>query len=192
MKAIIISGMPAAGKTTVAGILGKKLNLPVIGGGEILKEMAVDRGYKPGGENWWDTADGIKFLRERETNPDFDKEVDARLAKRIDRGNIIITSYTAPWLSKDGFKIWLDAGEKNRAERMSKRDRTNIQETLKTTKIRDDENYKLYKKLYNMEFGRDKVPFDMVVETNSIPAEKVAELILEKLKKLNIIDAKNN
>ncbi len=190
MKAIIISGMPAAGKTTVAWILSGKLGVPVIGGGEILKEMAIDRGYKPGGESWWDTPDGIKFLRERETNPGFDKEVDARLEEKIRHGNIVVTSYTAPWLSKDGFKVWLDAGEKNRAERMAKRDGSNIAQTISTTKIRDDENYRLYKKLYNMEFGKDKVPFDLIIDTNNINAGQVADKIIQKLKELKLIDAK--
>ncbi|MEM3839501.1 MAG: cytidylate kinase family protein [Candidatus Micrarchaeaceae archaeon] len=189
MKAIIISGMPAAGKTTVAWILSGKLGLPVIGGGEILKEMAIDRGYKPGGESWWDTPDGIKFLKERETNPNFDKEVDSRLAEKIRKGNIVVTSYTAPWISKDGFKVWLDAGEEKRAERMAKRDGFDIKQTMHTTKIRDDENYKLYKKLYNMEFGKDKSPFDMVINTDNINAGQVAELIIKRLKELNMLDA---
>ncbi len=187
MKAVIISGMPAAGKTTVALILAKKLNLPVIGAGDLLKEMAIDRGYKPGGESWWDTSDGIKFARERDTNPDFDKEVDARLAKKIKAGNVVVTSYTAPWLEKDGFKVWLDAGEKNRAERMAKRDNATFSVTLKTTRIRDGENYRLYKKLYNMEFGKDKVPFDMVIDTDAISPEQVAEEILKRLKELKMI-----
>ncbi len=188
MKAIIISGMPAAGKTTVAGILSAELSMPSIGGGDILKEMAVDRGYKPGGENWWDTPDGIRFLKERETNSEFDKEADARLLEKISMGDIIVTSYTAPWISSEGFKVWLQADEKNRAQRMAKRDSTTLTETLRTTRIRDDENYKLYKKLYNMEFGRDTVPFDMVVDTESITAQEAADQITAELKKRGMLD----
>lgn len=189
MKAIVISGMPAAGKTTVARLLAQKLNLPVVGGGDILKEMAKDRGYPDSeAEDWWDTKEGIKFLKERETNPEFDKEVDARLAKKIEAGNVIITSYTAPWIAKDGFKIWLNANIQQRAERMAKRDDTAIAKTMKTTKIRDDENYALYKKLYNFEFGRDMVPFDLVIDTDPIPAEEVASIIMQKLKEEGIMN----
>ncbi len=188
MKAIVISGMPAAGKTTVAKLLANKLGLSVIGGGDILKEMAKDRGYTPGGDDWWDTDDGIRFMRERETNSEFDKEADARLIKKIEAGNVVVTSYTAPWIAKDGFKIWLNANVKNRAQRMAKRDNTGITETIKTARIRDKENYALYKKLYNFELGRDTVPFDLIIDTDSIPAEEVAERILNKMKEIGLIN----
>lgn len=190
MKAIIISGQAASGKTTLAELLSEKLKLPVIGGGDILKEMAVDRGYKPGGNNWWDSNDGIKFLKERETNSDFDKEVDRRLLQKIHHGNIVVTSWTTPWISTEGFKIWLNADTKHRAQRMAKRDSSEPGETLAAMKIRDEENYKLYKNLYNIEFGRDKTPFDMVIDTDKISATEVAEMVIKKLKELNLIDAK--
>ncbi|MCL5419770.1 MAG: AAA family ATPase [Candidatus Marsarchaeota archaeon] len=189
MRAIIISGMPAAGKTTVAKILSKELGLKMVGAGDFLKEMAKDRGYIPGGDDWWDTAEGIRFMRERETNPDFDKEVDARLLKKLEQGNVIATSYTAPWISKSGFKVWLKAESKSRAERMAKRDNTGLKQTIKTTKIRDVENYRIYKGLYNMEFGKDLSPFDLIVDTDGIAPEEVARIILNKLKELKELGA---
>jgi len=51
LKAIIISGMPAVGKTTVSRQVAEKLNIPMVGGGDVLKEMAVEEGYSPGGED---------------------------------------------------------------------------------------------------------------------------------------------
>ena len=53
MKAIIISGMPAVGKTTVSHKVARELGTPMVGGGDVLKEMAVVEGYTPGGEDWW-------------------------------------------------------------------------------------------------------------------------------------------
>ena len=182
MKAIIISGMPAAGKTTVAGILGKKLGLKVVGMGDVLKEMAKEQGYSITGEDWWDTSEAMKFLKERETNPDFDREADTKLIEMISKGDIIITSWTAPWLSKDGYKVWLAAKVQNRAARMARRDNTNEKEALSTTKTRDRENYKLFKGLYNFELGKDLTPFDLIVDTDSIAAEQVAEIVLKKIK----------
>ncbi len=49
MEAIIVSGMPAVGKTTVSKLLADALGLRVVGGGDVLKEMAAEEGYKPGG-----------------------------------------------------------------------------------------------------------------------------------------------
>lgn len=186
MEAIILSGFPAAGKTTVAGIIGNRLGVRVVGGGDILREMAVERGYKVTGADWWDTPDGIKFLRERETNSDFDKEADVRLIEKIRDGDIVVTSYTAPWLTKDdGFKVWLKGSTENRAKRMSKRDGTPLEETKNVIKIRDDENSRLYKALYNIDFGNDLRPFDLIVDTNKKTAEEVADIIIVKYKLRN-------
>jgi CMP/dCMP kinase len=182
MRAIIISGMPAAGKTTVAQILGKKFGIRVVGMGDVLKEMAKEEGYAVTAEDWWDTPDGIKFLKEREANQDFDKEADTRLIELISGGDIVITSWTAPWLSKDGFKVWLGAKLENRAARMAKRDNTDIKEATRTTKVRDEENYKLYKRLYHFELGRDLSVFDLIVDTDSITPEQVAEVIIKNTK----------
>lgn len=182
MEAIIISGMPAAGKTTVSNILASKLGLKVIGAGDMLKEMAFEKGYTPGGDDWWDSPEGIKFAKERAENPDFDKEVDKRLTERIKKGNVIITSYTAPWITEMGFKVWLSCSTTNRAKRMAERDNTEIKETLGIVKIRDRENSRIYMNLYNINFGRDLKPFNLIVETDNVPPEEVADMIIKKLK----------
>ncbi len=180
MEAIVLSGMPAAGKTTVAEIISKRKNFKVLGGGDILKEMAESRGYKVTGKDWWDTEEGAKFLKERETNPNFDKEVDKRMREKILSGNIVVTSYTAPWITDAGFKVWLEGSEKRRTERMAKRDGTAVSEMREVIKFRDMENKKLYKVLYNIDYGEDKKPFDLIVNTNEILPEAVADIILKK------------
>lgn len=185
MEAIIISGMPASGKTTVANIISKELKIPTIGGGDILKEMAVERGYNPGGNDWWDTSEGMEFLKERNTNPDFDKETDVRMKEKIAKGSIVVTSWTAPWLSKKGFKVWLNATAENRAQRMSMRDRKDIAKMTEIVKKRDEENYILYKKLYKIEFGKDMKPFDMIIDTDKRTPEQVAKIVLEKYRERN-------
>lgn len=185
MEAIVLSGLPAAGKTTVAEIISKRLGFKVLGGGDILKEMATDRGYKVTGREWWDTPEGVKFVKERESNPNFDKEVDRRLAEKIARGNIVVTSYTAPWITEDGFKVWLEGSVTRRTERMAKRDGTGVEEMREVIKVRDIENKKLYKSLYNIDYGKDKTPFDLIVDTNEIPPEEVADIIIKKYKERN-------
>ncbi len=181
MEAIVICGFPSSGKTTVSNLLGEKLSLKVVGGGDILKEMATTRGYAPSGNDWWDTEEGIRFSKEREKDLNFDKEADRILRDKIERGNIIITSYVAPWLVEKGFKIWLEASIENRAERMTERDKLSLEECIRIIKIRDKENNLLYKKLYNIDFGKDLSVFDMAIDTNDKTAADVADLIIEKL-----------
>ena len=182
MKAIIISGMPAVGKTTVSRQVAEELRIPLVGGGDVLKEMAVEEGYTPGGEDWWDRGEGMKFLRQRKKSSDFDKEVDARLIQKTRKGDVVITSYPVPWLTKDGIKVWLSGSVKSRAARMARRDGLPVSKCKEVLSVRDEENYKLYKKIYGIEFGRDLVPFDLVVETDAIDEEKVALIVIQYVK----------
>jgi CMP/dCMP kinase len=182
VKAIIISGMPAVGKTTVSRKVAEALHIPMVGGGDVLKEMAVEEGYTPGGEDWWDRGEGMKFLKERKRSSDFDKEVDARLLQKARMGNVVITSYPVPWLTEDGIKVWLSGSVKSRATRMSRRDGVPVTKCRVVLSVRDLENYKLYKKIYGIEFGKDLKPFDLVIETDAIDEGKVAEIVIHYVK----------
>ena len=182
MKSIIISGMPAVGKTTVSRQVAAKLKIPLVGGGDVLKEMAVEEGYTPGGDDWWDRGEGMKFLRQRKKSSGFDKEVDARLIQKARMGNVVITSYPVPWLTRDGLKVWLSGSVKSRAARMARRDGLSDSECREVLSVRDEENHNLYKKIYGIEFGRDLKPFDLVVETDGIDEGKVAQIVIEYVK----------
>jgi len=179
MQAIIISGMPAVGKTTVSKQVAGELQIPLVGGGDVLKEMAVEEGYTPGGEDWWDRGEGMRFLRQRKKSSDFDKEVDARLIQKAKKGNVVITSYPVPWLTKDGLKVWLSGSVKSRAARMARRDGLSVSKCREVLSVRDEENHKLYKKIYGIEFGRDLRPFDLLVETDGIDEDRVAHIVIE-------------
>lgn len=181
MKSIILCGSPAVGKTTVARIIASKLKLKLIGGGDILKEIALEEGYNAVGDDWWDTKEGMKFMQERAGSPEFDREVDRRLLSRAETGDVVITSYTLPWLAEDGVKVWLAGNKKSRAERMAKRDSSSVEECAKVIEERDRENFALYKKLYGIRFGKDLSPFSIIVGTDGVPAAKVAKAVLEQL-----------
>ncbi|MDG6953390.1 MAG: cytidylate kinase family protein [Nitrososphaerota archaeon] len=182
MKAIIISGMPAVGKTSVSRQVAAAFGVSVVGGGDVLKEMAVEQGYTPGGDDWWDMGEGMKFLQERKRSSDFDKEVDERLLQKAKKGDVVITSYPVPWLTKEGLKVWLSGNVDSRARRMSKRDGLTVSECREILSVRDGENFKLYKKIYGIEFGMDLKPFDLVVETDGIDEGRVAEIVIQYAK----------
>lgn len=171
---VVISGMPSVGKTTAARAIARKFHLKLIAGGDMLKEMAIERGYEPAGSDWWDTKEGMKFLAERRRNPDFDKEVDRRLSEYLKKGGLVITSYPIAWLSDEGIRLWFHASQKTRAKRLAGRDGISFSNALNVLKHRDIDNKKLYKRLYNISFGNDVTPFNFVVDTEEMTAAKVA------------------
>ena len=173
---MIISGPPAIGKTTVAQGLAEEFNLKHLSGGDILKEMAEAEGFSSHGDDWWDTQDGMNFLEKRKINTDFDKKVDERLQELFHQGNVVITSYTLPWLVNDGIKLWLSGSFVNSARRMKTRDNVTELDALEVVKKRFDENKEIYKSLYNFEFGQDLSVFDKIINTDDLNAEQVLEI----------------
>ncbi|MCI4432123.1 MAG: AAA family ATPase [Nitrosopumilus sp.] len=182
-KSIVISGPPAVGKTTVAKGLADEFNLKYISGGDVLKEMAREQGFDAIGDDWWDTESGMKFLRQREINSEFDKKVDDRLIQLFNNGGMVITSYTLPWLVENGIKIWLSGSHDSSSKRMQTRDNMTSQEAYEITKLRYDKNRVLYKKLYHFDFGNDMSVFDKIIDTDDLNATQVIDIAKETVRK---------
>ena len=184
IKSIIISGPPAVGKTTIAKGIAEEFGLTHSSGGDILKELAEEEGFKTGGDDWWDTQEGMNFLSQRQENSEFDKKVDDKLKKHFLDGNVVITSYTLPWLVEVGVKIWLEGSKENSAQRMTTRDNMSKDNALEIVQKRYQENKKIYKVLYGFEFGEDLSVFDKVIETDGLNASQVldiAKIVVRKL-----------
>jgi cytidylate kinase len=175
---IVISGWPAVGKTTIAGKLAEEFGLTMYNGGDILKMLASEKGYSTERDDWWDTAEAKKFMQERKSDPSFDKKVDKTLAEIVRKGGAVITSYTLPWLVKDEsvIKLWLRGSPENRAKRMANRDDIGFSEAKRIIALRDEENKKIYYKLYHFKFGEDLTVFDYVLNTDRLPLDSLIEI----------------
>jgi len=173
LKSVIISGPPAIGKTTVSKGLAKEFDLKYLSGGDVLKEIEEEQGFKTKRDDFWDTSFGMKFLNMRKTNSEFDKKVDEKLKKLFMEGGKIITSYTLPWLVEDGIKIWLAGSQENSAKRMTIRDGISFEKALEIVKKRYQENKMIYKKLYGFDFGDDLTVFDIIINTDNLGADEV-------------------
>ena len=184
LRSIIISGPPAIGKTTIAKAITEEFGLTHLSGGDILKELAEEEGFKTGGDDWWDTQEGMNFLSQRQENSEFDKKVDEKLIKHFLDGNVVITSYTLPWLVEGGVKIWLEGSKENSAQRMTTRDNLSKDSALEIVQKRYQENKKIYKALYGFEFGEDLSVFDKVIETDGLNASQVLDIAKTVVRKL--------
>jgi cytidylate kinase len=185
---IVISGWPAVGKTTIAQNLAKDFNLKLWNGGDILKMMAYERGYSSSlNHDWWDTEEAAKFMKERNDNPNFDREVDNRLIELVKEGNVVITSYTLPWISDATINFWLQGSVDSRSKRMSMRDKIDINTAKKIVQRRDVENKLIYQKLYQFEFGEKLDVFDFVMNTDILSLESL--IVISKNIVENIISS---
>ena len=99
--------MAGTGKSTLSKKLAEKYGLKYYSGGDALKDLAKAEGYDLSVQGWWESPEGLKFLNERVNDPKFDKVVDDKLLEYAKQGNVLLDSWTMPWLLKGGFKIWL-------------------------------------------------------------------------------------
>ncbi len=178
---IVISGWPAVGKTTIACKLAEEFDIVMYNGGDILKMLAEeDKGYSVKRDDWWDTIEAKKFMEERKSDPSFDKKVDDKLIQIVKKGGAVITSYTLPWLVVDEsviiIKFWLRGSPENRAKRMANRDGISFAEAKRITKLRDEENKRIYYRLYGFRFGEDLTVFDYVLNTDRLSLDSLVEI----------------
>ena len=174
---VCISGMAGTGKSTLSKKLAKKYGLRYYSGGDALKALAAEEGYDSSKHGWWESSEGLRFLKKREKNPKFDKAVDEKLMKYAQEGRVLLDSWTMPWLLKTGFKIWLVASVKKRAERIAKRDKISIKEATQVLKEKEERTKTIYKKLYGFTLGEDFKPFNLILDTNNLNAGEVFQTL---------------
>ncbi len=175
---ICISGMAGTGKSTLAKKLAEKYGLRYFSGGDALKVLAKEEGYDVTIEGWWENPEGLKFLKERVSDPKFDKAVDEKLLDYAAEGNVLLDSWTMPWLYKGNcFKIWLEASFENRSVRVSLRDHMTLEQARKMLAEKEENTKSIYKTLYGFVLGEDLSPFDFILDTNQLNAAEVFEVL---------------
>ena len=170
---ICISGMAGTGKSTLSKKLAEKYGLRYFSGGDVLKELAKQEGYDVSVQGWWESSQGLHFLNERINDPKFDKAVDDKLLEYANQGNVLLDSWTMPWLLKEGFKIWLEASFEKRAARVAVRDGMTVVEAFGFLQEKEARTKAIYKSLYGFVLGEDFEPFDFVLDTDNLIADEV-------------------
>ena len=157
--------------------LAQKYGLKYYSGGDALRVLAAEEGYNSSSNGWWESADGLCFLEERKKNPSFDKAVDDKLLKYAAQGNVLLDSWTMPWLVKDGFKIWLAASVEKQAERIARRDKMTVEAAHKALEQKESRTKAIYKKLYGFALGEDFAPFNFILDTDNLSADEVFQVL---------------
>jgi cytidylate kinase len=171
---ICVSGMTGSGKSTVAKRLADRYNLEYFSGGNAMKALAKEEGYDSDVRGWWESPEGLDFLKKRMGDPVFDKKIDQKLLELASKGNVVLDSWTVPWLLKeDGFKVWLESSPQARAKRVVNRDRISFEVALQALTEKDARTRQIYKDLYAFDLGHDLTPFNLVLATDDLDPDDV-------------------
>jgi cytidylate kinase len=174
---LCVCGLSGSGKSTVAKRLAKHYGLRYFSGGDALRALAFERGYNENKRGWWESDEGMRFMKERTGDLSFDKEADKKLLEYAKEGNVVLDSWTMPWLFDGGVKIWLGCSVEIRAKRLMKRDNICFEKALKALKLKEERTKKIYFKLYGFRLGEDFSPFDLVLDTDFLVVEEVFDTL---------------
>jgi cytidylate kinase len=173
MPTLTISGLPGSGTTTISKLLEKDLHLPRIYSGMIFRRLS--KNYH---------MNLAEFSEYCESDPSIDQQIDKKQVELLKKGNLILESRLGGWLAYrnniQAYKVWLEAGLKIRAERVTKREGKSIDEGIKQISDREESEKKRYKNYYKIDLA-DLSIYDLVIDTQTKSPEEIEALILRKL-----------
>jgi len=174
---LCISGMAGCGKSTAAKKIAEKYELRYFSGGDALKALALEAGSKSVDRGWWESKEGMNFLKKRTQDSSFDRKVDEKLLEWAGQGDVVLDSWTMPWLLETGFKIWLEASPSERARRIAQRDKISIEKAFAALKEKDAKTKAIYKGLYGFDLGKDFSPFNLILDVNDLSSDEVLKTL---------------
>ncbi|MFH1750125.1 MAG: (d)CMP kinase [Candidatus Micrarchaeota archaeon] len=162
---IAVSGLSGSGNSTVCRLVGKKMGLRVIN--YTFRDMAKDLGME---------FERLHDIRKEDWS--YDYLLDRKLLEMFGvQENAIMGSRLAIWIAPANLRIWLDADLGTRAKRIAKREGIMPARALALTRKRDAENARQYMLLYGLDIRKHAFA-DLAIDTNKMPAEKVAQRIV--------------
>jgi cytidylate kinase len=193
---VLISGNIGSGKSTLAKKLSKEYKREYFSASHLLHEMVLEKLPKQKTREvhngFWETSIGEKGTKLRFSHSNIDKQVDKQLLKLINQNKHCVSdARLMPFLySKKAVRIWLKISEKEIFKRVSERDKMPISKVRKKILERMNGDKKLWKKLYQINFGEELEVFDLVLNTENLSiaqTHKIAkEFIDSQLKKTSI------
>jgi len=179
---ISFAGAIGSGKSTIAEMLSKKLNIPRYYMGGIMREIAKKRNLS-----------FSELMELNKTDPSVDHEVDeyqTNLGKTQD--NFVIEGRTSYYFIPHSLKIFLDVNEEESARRIFADQKnhirhnetstiTNVEEMVKSIKRRKQSEVERYEKYYGIDVY-DYKNYDFVLDTTNLNIDEVFAKVYEFVK----------
>lgn len=183
---IILFGFSGSGKSSIADLVAKEYGLRVIHPSSILQDLyagkKIDINNTRPGKGFWESEKGVELFKNR-LNEDEPLDVlsDKILLKEAAKGNVVIDSWSLPWLTDIGTKIYLKASRDIRAARVAKRSNISYAKAFQVVKMKDKETRKLFKRIYGFDIKKDTSVFNLIIDTNNINENKVFKEVKDYL-----------
>ncbi|THE66456.1 cytidylate kinase [Salinadaptatus halalkaliphilus] len=164
---ITVSGPPGCGATTLCERLADAMNCPYVSGGDIFRELADDRDLSLN-----------QLTAKADASEEIDRALDQRLQSIAEEWGMvnkpfILESRLAGWLAgnRADLRIWLDAPEDVRLERIGDR-----METEAEMRVREVSEAGRYESYYEIDID-DREFYDLHINTARWSKSGVFELV---------------
>ena len=174
---ITISGKAGSGKSTVAKLLSEKLDLKHYSIGDLMRAIASEKGLS---------------LLELNKIAEKDKSIDFELDKKLKdlgrtKNNFVVDGRLAAFFIPNAeVRIFLDADDKVRAQRILKDKRQqekskNLKEAISSIKKREESEKKRYQKYYGVNYLNKRL-YNHIIDTTKLTPNKVVGKIIKFVK----------
>ena len=169
---ITISGLPGSGKTTVARLVARDLDLEHVYAGDIFRREAEACGLSL-----------AAYLRRAESDSTIDRRLDELMAVRAAQGRAVLEGRLAAVMAAqagvDALKVFLEAGEEERARRITGREGGATRERLREIQEREASDRRRYRDIYGVDY-HDRSRYDLVIATDDRGPEELALTIVAR------------
>lgn len=169
---ITISGKAGSGKSTVAKLIAKKLGIRHYSIGDLMRQMAVEKNMSL-----------LELNKKAESDKSIDLELDNKLTDlgKFQNNFVVDGRLTAFFIPHAQVRVFLEADEKTRAERILKDKRENeksesLKDAMKSIEQREESEKKRYHQYYSVDYS-DRKHYNCIIDTTNINANEVADKI---------------
>lgn len=174
---ITISGKAGSGKSTVARLLSERLKLKHYSIGDLMRAMANEKGLSL-----------LELNQQAEKDKSIDFELDDKLKELgKTKDNLVVDGrLTAFFIPHADVRIFLDADDKVRAERIMNDKREHeksksLKGTISNIKRREESEKKRYQKYYGVNYLDGKL-YNYAIDTTDMTPNKVVGKIIDFIK----------
>ena len=171
---VTISGLPGSGTTTLARRIAHELEMELVLGGEVFRQMAAEAGMTL-----------ASFGAHVVGHPEIDVELDSRLEARATQGGCVIESRLAGWIASraglDATTVWVDGDPRVRAERVARRDDISMEQALIDNAERSAVERARYQTVYGIDLD-DRTPYDLVLDSTGESPQALATNVIARVR----------